>query len=260
MTDLVVTERLGPVAIVTFNDPARLNPFSDAMRRDALAAIAALTVDSTCRVIVLTGAGSNFSAGADIRQMSGAAVSDPNHARARLRPLHDLIRLVIAGPKPVVAAVEGVAFGAGLSIIAGCDYVVAGEGSRFGAAFGKIGLTADCGLLWSLPKRIGARLARDMMLTGRSVDWTEAQAIALIDRAVPNGEALAAALAKAEEYLAVAPLSIAALKSGLAQGLGSLDAVLELENQQQPVLLMSEDHAEGKEAFLEKRKPAFTGC
>lgn len=256
---LVVIERRGAISIVTLDEPSRMNPFSEAMRAEALVALQSEMAERETRAIVITGAGGQFSVGADIRQMQGDQGPDPARSKRRLEPLHALIRLLVGGPKPVVAAVEGAAFGAGLSVAAACDFVIAAEGARFGAAFGKIGLTADCGLLWSLPQRIGLGRAKDMMFTGRAIGGVEAERIGLVDRLVPNGSAREAAVDKAAEYLDTAPLSIAAMKSGLAEGPGALEAALRLEAHQQPMLSMTADHREGRRAFLEKRRPLFSG-
>ncbi|WP_084582362.1 enoyl-CoA hydratase/isomerase family protein [Sphingomonas azotifigens] len=259
MTDLVLRETREDVAVLTMNDPTRLNPLSDAMRAALLEAFETAAFDDAVRTIVLAGAGGNFTAGADIRQLIVPGGPDPARSRRRLTPLHRLIELIAGGPKPVIAAVEGAAFGAGLSIAAATDFVIAGEDVRFGAAFGKIGLTADCGLIWSLPQRIGRTLARDLMFTGRPVKGPEALAIGLIDQLVPPGTTLEAALAKAAAYRGVAPLAIAAMKSAFVQGPGPLSDALALERQQQPMLSMTQDHAEGLAAFTEKRAAGFTG-
>jgi len=247
------------VRILTFDDPQRLNALSDDMRASLLRALETAMADTDARAIVLTGAGANFTAGADIRQLALSAPPDPARYRRRLTPLHRAIELVAGGPKPVIAAVEGVAFGAGLSIASACDFVVAGDNARFGAAFGKIGLTADCGLAWSLPQRVGRTLARDIMFTGRAIEAEEAHRIGIVDRLVPAGSALTAALEKVATYREIAPLSIAAMKAAFAQGPGSLSEVLALEAQQQPMLGMTQDHAEGIAPFRERRAARFTG-
>lgn len=257
--DILLREDRGPITILTLNEPSRMNPFSDDMRNRLLALLDAVMAEAAVRVLVLTGAGGHFSAGADVRQMKGAGGADPLRSRRRLGVLQNIVRHVATGPKPVIAAVEGVAFGAGLSVTAACDWVVAAEGARFGAAFGKIGLAPDCGLLWSLPQRIGISRTRDMIFTGQPMDAAGALAAGLADHLAPQGEALSAALGKAEAYLATAPLSIAATKVALAALPGGLEEALALELHQQPLLSSTADHFEARSAFLEKRKPVFQG-
>ena len=134
ITESVSRETLDDIAVVTLNEPDRLNPLSDEMRTALLAAVESGMVDASIRTIILTGAGGNFTAGADIRQLAISAIPDPARARRRLVPLHRLIELIAGGPKPVIAAIEGAAFGAGLSIAAASDFVVAGEGAQIGRA------------------------------------------------------------------------------------------------------------------------------
>jgi Enoyl-CoA hydratase/carnithine racemase len=258
-SDIVTSSVQENVCVLTLNDADRLNPLSDDMRAAFLTAMEAAMADPGIRAIILTGAGGNFTAGADIRQLVLPSGPDPARYRRRLVPLHRAIEIIAGGPKPVIAAVEGAAFGAGLSIAAACDFVVAGNGARFGAAFGKIGLTADCGLTWSLPQRVGRTLARDIMFTGRPVKAEEAHRIGIVDMLVPAGDALSHAIAKVAEYRGVAPLSIAAMKSAFVSGPGSLSDALALEIQQQPMLSMTRDHAEGVAAFQDKRPAMFTG-
>jgi enoyl-CoA hydratase/carnithine racemase len=230
------------------------------MRVDLLAAIEAAHLDPAVRTLVLTGAGGHFTAGADVRQMEnpGGGI-DPDRFRRRLIPLQRAIELIAGGPKPVVAAVEGNAFGLGLSFALACDYLVASETARFAAAFGKIGLTADCGLAWTLPQRVGISAARDIMFTARPVKADEALRIGMVDAVVPAGGALDAAFAKAGEYRVIAPLALSAMKSAFVLGPGSLAETLALERQQQPMLSMTGDHAEAIAAFKEKRAASFTG-
>lgn len=262
MTDqnaLVLYEKVEDVVVLTLNDPGAMNALSDGMRQSLREGIEAAFADNDIRSLVLTGAGGNFSSGADLRQLGAGVANDPNRSRRRMLALQRSIELIAGGPKPVVAAVEGVAFGAGLSLVLACDYFIIGENARLGATFGKVGLTADCGLLWSMPQRIGRTLTRDILFTARPVKAVEAISIGLADQKVEAGTARAAALAKAAEYRHVAPLTIAALKSALVAGPGSLSDMLRMEMEQQPMLIMSADHAEGIAAFWDKRPPHFTG-
>lgn len=245
------------VAVLTLNAPARRNALSPAMRAALRDALQSAIDDRTVRAIVLTGAGGNFSAGGDIRHMSES--SDPQTARQRLEILHDCVRLIVNGPKPVVAAVEGFAFGAGFSLACACDQLVAASGASFSAAFGRIGLVADCGLFWSLPQRAGLGVARDLLLSGRRIDAAQAQRAGIVDTVAADGAALQAALAKAQEYLGVAPLALAATKSALARRPASLEEALAIEADLQAPLRMSEDHRLATRAFLEKRPAQFSG-
>lgn len=255
----VVYEMREDVAIITLCDPEKLNPLSDAMRDGLVRAVQHAMTDPAVRTLVITGAGGNFTAGADIRQLGLGGPADPARSRRRLDPLHHLIQLIVTGPKPVICAAEGAAFGAGLSMVSAADFSIVSETSRFGAAFGKIGLTADCGLIWTLPQRVGLSTARDLMFTGRPIKGEEAVRIGLADALVAAGTTVDAALAKAAEYRKVAPLALAAMKSAFASGASSLMDVLNLEKNQQPMLSMTADHQEGIAAFREKRAARFEG-
>lgn len=251
------TEVRDEVAVIVLDAPQRRNALSPRMREALRDALRAAIADRAVRAIVLTGAQRTFSAGGDIRHM--AADPDPLLARERLEVLHDTVRMIVDGPKPVVAAVEGHAFGAGFSLACACDHVVAAEGASFGAAFGRIGLVADCGLLWTLPQRIGLGAARDLLLTGRPFGAAEAARLGIVDTLVSDGGALAAALEKAAAYRAVGPLAIAATKSALARRPASLEDALAIEADLQAALRVSDDHLQAAKAFLEKRRPVFRG-
>jgi enoyl-CoA hydratase/carnithine racemase len=246
-------DRHGAVVVLTLDYPERRNALAIPMRHALSEAMDRLEGDASVRVIVLTGAGGNFSAGGDI---SGMNVTDIAGGRERFRLTHRLVRLMIEGAKPILCAVEGWAVGAGLALALCCDTVVAAEDARFMAGFGKVGLVPDFGLLHTLPRRIGEGRARQMFLHPAPVDAVRAEAIGMIDRVVPPGTALQSALELAAVLAETAPLPIAMTKSYLAQGLGD---ALEWERNVQSMLFLSEDHAEGKAAFLAKRAPLFVG-
>lgn len=255
--DDVLLERHGAVAVLTLQAPGRRNALSPFLRLRLRERLRAACDDPEVRAIVLTGAQGTFSAGGDIRQMGERP--DPVIARQRLEVLHDTVRLLLAGPKPVVAAVEGHAFGAGFSLAAACDHVVAGEGASFCASFSRIGLVADCGLFWTLPQRVGLGCARDLLLSAHVVDAAEAKSVGIVDSLVATGDALNAALQKAQGYLALAPLALAATKSALARRPPSLDDALAMEADLQAALRVSSDHQRACEAFLAKRPAVFEG-
>jgi 2-(1,2-epoxy-1,2-dihydrophenyl)acetyl-CoA isomerase len=253
----VDARREGNVLVLTLNAPQRLNALSLSMRLQLRDRLREANDDAEVRVVVLTGSGRAFSAGGDVRQMAERPA--PMVARQRLDILHDIVRQILSGPKPVVAAVEGVAYGAGFSLAAACDHVVAGEDSRFSAAFGRLGLVADCGLLWTLPQRIGLGTAKDLLMTGRPIDAAEARRLGIVDTLVAAGGALERALAKAAEYETIAPLAIAATKSAFARRPSSLEDALRIESDLQDFLRGTEDHRAACDAFLAKRPVAFSG-
>lgn len=251
---MMTETRDGATAILTLDYPERRNALAMPMRQRLVDALEAIEADRAMRAIVITGAGGTFSAGGDI---SGMDVADLAAGRERFRLTHRLVRLLIKGSKPVVAAVEGWCVGAGLSVAMCCDTVVAAEDARFAAGFGKIGLVADLGLLHTLPARIGQGRTRQVLLYGEPLDAVHAAAIGLADHVVPSGTALQAALARAALFHAAAPLAVAMTRQHLAAG---LDAALDWEREAQSMLFLTADHAEGKAAFLAKRPPVFRGC
>jgi len=242
--------------ILTLHAPAFRNACSVEMRKVLLAYLEEASADAACRFIVLTGSGGHFCSGG---RLPVDPVPDPERTRRNVAVLQGIASILYRGPKPTVAAVEGLAFGAGLSFALACDYLVAGDSARFCASFARVGLMPDTGLAWTLPQRVGGSRARDMLLTAREVQGEEALAIGLVDALVPAGEALARALEAGARYGGIAPLAIAATKRVLGDGHGSLEAVLAAEAVEQPQLTLSHDYAEGRAAFREKRKPAFSG-
>lgn len=253
----VLDARIDDTAVLTLSATKRRNALSPELRSALRDRLQAVMADASVRVVVLTGAQGVFSAGGDVRQM--AERHPPLVARQRLEVLHDVVRLIVQGPKPVIAAVEGLAYGAGMSLAAACDHVVAAQGASFCAVFGRIGLVADCGLLWTLPQRVGWGQTRDLLLSARVLDAEQALQLGLADRLVPRGQALEAALAKAADYRGMGPLSMAATKSALARRPASLAEALAIEGDLQASLRESEDHRQATQAFLAKRPHTMTG-
>jgi len=245
------------VAVVTIDFPSRRNAFSLAIRQALHAELDRLMyLDSSCRAIVLTGAGRAFCAGGDISEMKERTVLE---SRDRSRLAVSIFELMTTGPKPMVAAVEGPAMGAGLALAAACDIVVASREARFCAAFVRVGVMPDTGLYWSLPRRVGAGRAKQLMMTGREFGGEEALRLGFADQVVEPGGALAAACIQARRYLAIPPVAQAHIRVTLAKGATSLDQAIETEADLQPLMRRSQDHKEAVAAFMEKRKPVFAG-
>ena len=249
----VVAEREGGVLVLTLDQPARRNALAMPLRMQMIDALRAAQGDKATRAIVVTGAGGHFCSGGDI---SGMDVNSAMEGRERMRLSHELIRLMVLGSVPVVAAIEGYCVGAGLSIACASDTVVAAEDARLGAGFGKIGLMADLGLPHTLPLRVGQGKARQILLYHNQMTATEAERIGLVDQVVPKGHALATAMERARFLAEQAPAPMALTKQMLGEG---LDRALEQERHFQSTLFLTKDFAEGRAAFLGKRTPAFKG-
>jgi 2-(1,2-epoxy-1,2-dihydrophenyl)acetyl-CoA isomerase len=250
----LIEQRDGTTIVLTLNNPQRRNALAMPLREGLIAAFERIEADRTIRAVVLTGAGGTFCAGGDITAMNVKGLAD---GLERFRITHRLVRLMIRCGKPIVAAVEGYAVGAGLSLALCCDTIVAAEDARFGAGFGRIGLIADLALNHTLPARIGTGRARQVLLYGEQMDATTGERFGLIDHVVPKGGALDLALRRAKTFADAAPLPVALTKGLLADG---LDLALERERELQSMLFLTADHAEGREAFLAKRRPVFKGA
>lgn len=260
MTDVVLTELRDRIGIVTLNNPARRNALSVEMRLEIARALREFSENSDCLAIVLTGADGNFCSGGDLKSRL-SNVEDPPELRTPrlLSMLHEIIRLIAEGGKPVIAAVDGHATGAGLSMAAVCDFVVAGPTVKFCASYGRVGLVPDAGLLWSLPRRIGKVRARHLILTATPIDMGTTIRIGLADMAAPPDHTVSTAVEIAQSSLRVAPLAAAHVKEILSRDELTLDDAFEAELRFQPQLTGSADYMEARVAFAERRPPRFLG-
>lgn len=253
---LIGRERHDAVLVLRLRNAARRNALSLQLRAELIDALEQGMAEASVRVIVLTGDGGHFCSGGDIASMEGV---DGLGGRERMRRAQRLVRLITQGEKPVIAAVEGHAAGAGMSLAAACDIVVAARDARFACTFNRIGLAPDLGAAWTLPLRIGMGRARLLMLSGRTIDAVTAERYGLVELVSAPGESLEAAMALAREMSTTAPLSNAFAKALLARMPADLDAVLQAEADAQGLLYATADFAEGRDAFLAKRQPRFTG-
>jgi enoyl-CoA hydratase/carnithine racemase len=252
----LLERREGGVVILTLNAPHKRNALVPEIREGLIAALARLDDDADCRAIVITGAGGCFCAGGDISQTGPLT---PLEVRRRVKNPQRLLKAIAHHGKPIVAAVEGPAFGAGFALAAACDFIVAAEAATFCAAYGRIGVMPDIGLLWSLPLRVGMGMVREIVMFCDVIAAADARARGVVDWIAATGEAEAFAIARAQLLASKATAAIGLTKALLARAPLSMDMVLAHELEAQAVLSTTSDAQEGLSAFAEKRKTLFKG-
>jgi 2-(1,2-epoxy-1,2-dihydrophenyl)acetyl-CoA isomerase len=251
----VLVDDVGAVRVITLNRPDKRNAIDIPLRLGLADAIEAADREPSVRAIVITGAGKSFCSGGDITSMQRMA---PEPALERVRLAQRVIRAIWSTAKPVIAAVEGSAFGAGTALAAACDRVVVASDARFATTFTSVGLAGDMGAYVSLPARVGTARTRQMLMLPSPIDAAEALRIGLVDAVVDPGASLRAALDDAARLAAGPAQALGAIKSLLATAPGmSPFEVLEREATLQAGLFGTDDFAEGVAAFREKRSAAF---
>lgn len=254
-------ERDGATLVLTLNRPARFNAFTVELHALLAAALDEAATDDAVRAIILTGAGRGFCAGQDLSDRAAApGDSRPDLGESLEKRYNPLIRRIRALDKPIIAAVNGVAAGAGANIALACDIVLAARSASFLQAFARIGLIPDSGGTWTLPRLIGEARARAAILLAEPISAEQAEAWGMIWKAVaddhlmPEARALAGRLAAGPTYgYGLAKRALAASPNQ------SLEAQLDLERDLQRLAGASDDYLEGVRAFSEKRPPRFTG-
>lgn len=259
MSIAVTTSEL--VTTVTLNRPDKLNAFGGTMREDLLDALRVAESETSCRVVVITGAGRAFCAGGDVDFMAGLQRNgDVDAFRKLLDAGRDIVTQIASMPKPVIASVNGVAAGAGCNLALACDIRLASDAAKLGETFVRIGLHPDWGGTWLLPRLVGYGRAMELLATGRMVAADEALRIGMVDRVVPAAELAAETESLARNLAAGPPLAIAGIKRAMQASEGNdLRAQISLESQHQLDCFRSRDAAEGMAAFFEKRTAAFEG-
>ena len=259
----VLVSNDGPVRTLALNRPQSLNSFTTAMHAELLVALEAAAADAAVRCVVVTGTGRAFCAGQDLSDPAVAPDPTPGARQPDIGALIERCYMPLAlrvrsMPVPVVAAVNGVAAGAGANFALGCDIVLAARSASFIQAFSKIGLVPDCGGTWLLPRLVGRARALGLAMLGDKLGAEEAERIGLVWRCVDDAD-LAAQAAALAARLAAMPVKALARTRQVIDAAGGLDyaAALAAEARAQSEMGASADYREGVSAFMAKRQPGF---
>lgn len=255
----------GPVLTLVLDRPDARNAYSEAMVDSLVRAVDEAERDDSVRSVVLTGAGTAFSAGGDIKRMlqhEGMFAGGPTDLRRRyIDGIQRIPRRLALADKPVIAAINGPAIGAGLDLACMCDLRIAARGVQLGSTFIKVGLVPGDGGAYFLARTVGFARALELMLTARLVDTDEAERIGLVHRVVEPAELLPAAAALARQLAELPPLALRLTKRAAYRSHDAdLEQALELAATYQGVVQNTADHAEAVRAMLERRAPTFTGA
>jgi 2-(1,2-epoxy-1,2-dihydrophenyl)acetyl-CoA isomerase len=245
------------VATLTLNRPAQRNALDEVMKRELTQAVRDVQADRNIRALVLAGAGGVFCAGGDIRAMQGA-VLDSAGWRERMLQTHEFIAPLIQLDRPVIAAVDGAAYGAGFSLALAADFVLASPRARFCLSFMRVGLVPDCGAFYTLPRVVGAQRAKELMLSAREVDVQEAQRLGIVMEVHASEALLARAEAMAASFVHASPAAVSMVKRAVAAStLNDLGALLEIEANAQAVAFGTPQHRDAVARFLDKQPARF---
>jgi len=252
------TERDGSTVVLTLHGPETRNTLSEGLVAAATEALATAEDDRDVRTIVLTGAGGHFCAGGNLQAMIARREAGREAQARMLGLLHRWIEALRACPKPVIAAVEGAAAGAGFSIAMACDLVVASDEARFVLSYAKLGLTPDGGATWHLGRAVPRQLLQQWLWLAEPVSARQLEPFGLVTRVCPAGQAVTEAKALADRLAAMAPNAIAGAKE-LLQRVPESDFAAQLDAERDRFIesLFHANAAEGIAAFLGKRAPRF---
>jgi len=258
---LVIEAHIDGVATITMNRPEKLNALDIGLTESLRDAVARAAADDSVRAVVLTGSGRAFSAGGDLAVLRQFREREaPKDIERLIRAGNETVFALATMHKPVVAAVNGPAAGAGMCLALACDVRIASERANFAQSFAKVGLFPDFGSTWFLPKLVGASRAAEMFYSGAMIDAKQAERMGIVNRIVQQEILLEEAETIAATFAAGPPIAIRAIKKTvLAADAEQLRAALENEIWQQAQCFRSEDCAEGLTAFFEKRAPVFRG-
>jgi len=249
-------ERADGVATVTFDNPASRNAFDMALREELAQVTGIVRSDPAIRALVITGANGQFCSGGDLKGIAASAGLSTDGWRTRMRTVHHWLRDLILLDKPVVAAVDGAAYGAGFSLALAADFIVATPRARFCMSFLRLGLLPDCAAFYTLPRKVGSQRARELMLSAREVQAAEALQIGIAmelhepDRLLPRAQALA------RSFVDASPMAVSLIKHATSDP-GELSALLDAEANGQALAFLSAEHRDAVHRFIDKQPLAF---
>ena len=266
MSDTMLSTRDGAVAILTFNRPEAMNSMSPEMLDNMTNAAQAAADDPEVRAVIVTGAGRAFSAGGDVKAMaqgnaSGARTGGGMVSRVDvLRQQEEFSRLLQEMPKPTIAAINGHAVGAGLSVALSCDLRIASENAKFGTAFARVGFSGDFGGTWLMQRLIGPARAKELYFSAEILDAKRALELGLVTKVVAHDALMGEALALAHRLASGPTLALGRIKDNFTFGAtNTFSDTLQREAENMIASGRTEDHINAARAFVEKREPSFQG-
>ncbi|MBP0624154.1 oxepin-CoA hydrolase, alternative type [Cupriavidus consociatus] len=254
----LLSERVDSTLVLTISNPEARNALHPDIYAGSKAALDAAAADASIRAVIFTGADGMFCAGGNLNRLLGNRSQPPEVQAASIEVLNGFIRSLHAFPKPIIAAVEGAAAGAGLSLVLACDFVVAASDAKFVMAYVSVGLTPDGGGSYELARALPRQLASELMMEGKPISGERLAQFGLVNRVTPPGEALAESLRLAAGLAKQSPHAVGRIKGLINHAAtASLDEHLLAERDNFVAALHHPDGGEGISAFLEKRKPQY---
>lgn len=262
--ETIILEKRGNIATITLNRPEKLNTENAKLAEELIDVFDVVDRDDDVKVVVITGAGRAFCAGADLKERFLQRVEDKKKGIVVdvTREFSEVGCMALTKvKKPVIASINGAAIGFGCTLALACDIRIASENARFSLPFARVGLIPEFGATYFLPRLIGMGKACELVFTARMIDAKEAKEIGLVNQVVPHDKLSQATYEMAESITKLAPLAIQLSKRALYQGMSATDLASQLQYEAFPLnyLFGTEDLEEGARAFLEKREPIFRG-
>ncbi|HXE47133.1 MAG TPA: enoyl-CoA hydratase/isomerase family protein [Ramlibacter sp.] len=255
-TPAVRFERQGTTAVVTLDSPAERNALTAPLKEGLAQAIARVKADSSIRAVVITGANGAFCAGGDLRSIAVAGQLESDGMRSRMQAVNAIFRDLLSLDRPVIAAVDGAAFGAGFSLALAADFVLVTPRARFCMVFMRIGLVPDCGATYTLPRIVGPQRARELFLSAREVGAAEALSLGIAMEQLESAALMPRALALAESFAGASPLAVSLVKR-FGLDAGAMEAAFEAEANAQALCFQTTPHREAIQRFFDKQPLAF---